>query len=172
LRWKVNIFSGRGENLVNCLAGDVAGSVPSNNKLHSVVGLQDNQYLTHRVIYEMLFGELEDTDFIDHIDGNGWNNKSANLRKVSHALNMRNCKHREDNKTGVTGVCRYRNRHGGYNYTASWKWLDGSQGTKTFSVSKYGEGEAFRLACEYREKMIVELNSQGAGYTEDHGKRW
>jgi hypothetical protein len=29
---------------------------------------------------------------------------------------------------------------------------------------------AFKAAVEYRRKMIEELNAQGAGYTEDHGK--
>lgn len=32
------------------------------------------------------------------------------------------------------------------------------------------KNEAFRLACDYRVRMIEELNSDGAGYTEHHGK--
>jgi hypothetical protein len=38
-----------------------------------------------------------------------------------------------------------------------------------FSISKLGNDEAFRQACEYRAKMIAELNEQGANYTERHG---
>lgn len=40
---------------------------------------------------------------------------------------------------------------------------------KTFSISKYGEKESFRLACEYRSKMIESLNANGAGYASTHG---
>lgn len=54
---------------------------------------------------------------------------------------------------------------------AIWNRLeDGKQTKKCFSVKKYGLLPAFKMACEYREKMIAELNAQGAGYTENHGK--
>ena len=35
---------------------------------------------------------------------------------------------------------------------------------------KHKYDEAFRLACEHREKMIMELNDRGAGYSPTHGK--
>lgn len=54
---------------------------------------------------------------------------------------------------------------------AIWNNLQtGKQCKKSFSVKTYGLLPAFKLACEYRDKMIAELNSQGAGYTEHHGK--
>ena len=37
-------------------------------------------------------------------------------------------------------------------------------------LKKYGKEEAFRLAVEWRAARIKELNNQGAGYTERHGK--
>lgn len=171
LRWKIEIRSGRNGNKVNCRVNDVAGSVQSSNKLHSVVSLDGIQYLVHRVIYEMFNGPLTADDVVDHRDGNGWNNRIINLRKTTHEVNMRNCKQRVDNQTGVTGVHKYLSRHGTYYYSATWKRSDGKQGSKTFSTTKYGDERAFQLACEYREKMINERNQQGAGYTDDHGKR-
>lgn len=51
-----------------------------------------------------------------------------------------------------------------------WRDLDSTQRTKAFSVTKYGLLPAFKMACEYREEMIIQLNLQGAGYTETHGK--
>ena len=47
--------------------------------------------------------------------------------------------------------------------------LDGKKKTKAFSPFVYGYEQAFKLACEWREKMIAEFNEQGAGYTERHG---
>jgi hypothetical protein len=41
---------------------------------------------------------------------------------------------------------------------------------KKFSVKKLGLLPAFKAAVECRRKMIEELNGQGAGYTENHGK--
>lgn len=171
LRWAVEIVSGKNGNKVNCHIGDVAGDVDNVGRVHYIVSLNYKQFLVHRVIYEMFNGYLAEGDFVDHIDGNGKNNRKENLRKVSHAVNMRNCKLREDNKTGIVGVGEYISRHGAINFTATWKWLSGKQGSKTFSAKKYGYDEAFRLACDYRQKMIEQLNAQGAGYTESHGIR-
>jgi hypothetical protein len=42
--------------------------------------------------------------------------------------------------------------------------------TKIFSVEKLGIMVAYRLAVLHRAKMIEILNSQGAMYTERHGK--
>lgn len=169
LRWKIRVVSGRNGNQINVEAGDVAGSLPAEDRYHSVVCIDNKHYLTHRVVYEMFNGEIEEGYDIDHIDGNSRNNKIENLRPVKHVTNMRNCKKRSDNKTGVTGVFRFTSRHGTNYFSAVWKALDGKQRSKTFSTTKYGDADAFRLACEYREKMIEELNNQGAGYTERHG---
>ncbi len=169
LRWKIQIFSGRNKNQININIGDVAGTVPVANKYHSVVCFDNQHYLVHRVIWEMFYDELDSEWDIDHEDGDGRNNRISNLRKVKHPQNMRNCKMRIDNKTGVCGVFKFLSRHGTDYFSALWKTLDGKQKSKSFSSTKYGYQEAFRLACEYRAKMIEELNSQGAGYTERHG---
>jgi hypothetical protein len=54
---------------------------------------------------------------------------------------------------------------------ARWNSVDGKPQSKRYAIAVYGEEKAFKLACEHREVMIQSLNSQGAGYTEDHGKR-
>ena len=131
-------------------------------------------YLAHRVIYEMFNQLLEGFD-IDHIDRNGLNNRIENLRAVPHAVNMRNTSLQKNNSSGVTGV-NYKeiyDKRNDYTYKgwrAEWRDLTGKNCTKLFSARKYGHDQAFQLACEYREKMIAQLNEQGAGYTDTHGK--
>jgi hypothetical protein len=163
LRWKITIHSGKNSNQVNVSPGDVAGCTTRKRKHHFVVTLNGKQELIHRIVYS-LFNELDETGLVDHKDGNGYNNRIGNLRSSTHTVNMRNCKKRSDNKTGMTGVNRRISRHGTVQYSSQWRTLDGKQKSKTFS----GEN-AFELACKYREKMIAELNVQGAGYTERHG---
>lgn len=172
IRWKVEIRSGRNGNQINVSVGDVAGTIPASKKYHSIVSVDSIPYLVHRVVWEMHNGVIDNDDIIDHEDGDGRNNRIGNLRRTTHPVNMRNCKMRKDNQSGVCGVCKYTSRHGTDYFAATWKsLLDGKCKSKTFSTTKYGSDEAFRLAVQYREKMIAELNAQGAGYTHDHGKR-
>ena len=42
--------------------------------------------------------------------------------------------------------------------------------TKDFAWIKYGKEEAFKLACEWRDKEIVAMQSEGVFYHESHGK--
>lgn len=65
------------------------------------------------------------------------------------------------NQSGVVGVRRHRqkDRHGDFEYhywvwVAQWTDGHGRRRTRSFSVEKYGESEAFRLACEARESGI------------------
>ena len=53
-------------------------------------------------------------------------------------------------------------------WSACWCDLDGKLHSKAFSIGKYGDN-AFSLACDYRNKMLEQLNQQGAGYTKNHG---
>lgn len=75
------------------------------------------------------------------------------------------------NKSGISGV--YKRDDG----TEKARWVAQVTGletykkySKSFSVSKYGNEEALRLACLWKESKLSELNEQGAGFTERHGK--
>lgn len=65
------------------------------------------------------------------------------------------------NKTGVIGVClRTRQLESGkvsQCYSVTWAPEPGVQRCTSFSVAKWGKKEAFRRACELREKMIKEV---------------
>lgn len=174
LRRKTDWVSGKGGCTVRAKAGDATGSLSSTNVKYYDVYDGSRLVRAHVVIWKLLKGEIPDGYVVDHIDGNSLNNKIDNLRLVTDALNSRNQKQRETNKSGVNGVhlkCDNRDGKLYYRWIAQWNTLDSKRQQKSFSVNKYGFDEAFKMATEYRAKMIEELNLQGAGYTSDHGIR-
>jgi hypothetical protein len=161
---------GSDERILRAKAGDVAGCRDELGYYN--VKVNDISFLCHRIVM-CLNGFSVDGNFVDHEDQNPSNNKIDNLRLSSPANNSRNRKLPKTNTSGVVGV--------GTNYTKSsngtihkrWRAevrINGKKKCKFYSVSVHGEEEAFRLACEWRRKMIEELNAQGAGYTDKHGE--
>lgn len=65
------------------------------------------------------------------------------------------------NSSGVLGVCRMSKKtaSGGVNefYSVTWRPEPGVQKCSSFSIRKYGEREAFRLAVELRKKQMTEI---------------
>ncbi len=70
-------------------------------KIH-IDGKKKNVF-AHRIAWVLHYGEWPKGQ-IDHIDGNGLNNRLVNLRDVSHAENQRNQKLHSRNKSGYRGV--------------------------------------------------------------------
>lgn len=163
LRWKVDRWSGKGGCILEKAADDIAGYIDVRGYVRT--GLLGEMYLNHRIIWCLHHGSIDPEKRIDHINGDRADNNIRNLRLVSQLVNIRNQKLRRTNTSGVTGVRLTINNY----YVACWYDLESNIKQKYFSVTKLGEAEAFRLACEYRKHMIEELNAQGAGYTERHG---
>lgn len=126
----------------------------------------------HRIVYQMMVGEIPDGHVIDHINGDRSDNRPSNLRAVTPMVNARNRKKSVVNTSGKTGVYPFKNKQGVViGYRASWQLLDGyKRQSKLFTFSKYGE-DALNAAAYWRGIMIDFLNADGAGYTEDHGTR-
>ncbi len=121
-----------------------------------------------------MFSTYEDSLTLERINNSG-NYCKANCEWVSKARQSRNQRKRTDNNSGVVGVCRNTNFNKKVNkeypsWTATWKSEDGRARAKNFSVNKYGEDLAFRLACEYRASVIKSLLEQGIFYSYEHGK--
>lgn len=92
----------------NRYAGKPAGNKVSSS--HSATTYKQTmvlgkQYKNHRIIWEMHYGKIPEGMVVDHIDGNGLNNKIENLRIVDHLESMHNLPAQKSNKTGVVGVC-------------------------------------------------------------------
>lgn len=83
--------------------GKQAGTPHSGGKKRYMHLSLDKVFLSvHRIVWAMSYGEWPDT--IDHIDGNGLNNRLSNLRSVTRLENCRNVKRQDNNTSGFTGV--------------------------------------------------------------------
>lgn len=170
LRWKVDVRCGRGYNRCHVFAGDIAGSLNGAGYWQVKVNKKSKQ--VHRIIVEICGICCEGME-VDHINKITTDNRIVNLRVVTKSLNLHNRNKYSNNKTGVNGVAARTKVFAGRPYefyVATWQYSAYNKGEKWFSCKKYGCDEAFQLACDYRSKMIAELNEQGAGYTENHGK--
>ncbi len=69
------------------------------------------------------------------------------------------------NTTGVLGVCRTAKTspNGTINecYSVSWRPAPGEQKCTSFSIRKYGEKKAFKLAVAHRRKMLRQIHGPG-----------
>lgn len=162
LRWKVSIGKAK--------IGKEAGKFEyrrNGSKSAIRVGLFGKLHQAHRIIYEMLNGEIPDEMVIDHLDGNPFNNKISNLKVKTKENNARNLKLNIKNVTGFAGISlRHSNKFKNLNYQACYVDEEGVRRCKTFSHLKYGQNEALRLACEWRDMNIQRLKELGFEYTE------
>jgi hypothetical protein len=85
--------------------GEIAGSVfPSKDgKYYREVTFERNKWRAHRVIWKMHYG-TEPPEIIDHIDGDGTNNRIENIREATVYQNGWNVKKNSRNKSGYKGV--------------------------------------------------------------------
>lgn len=118
------------------------------------IKLFGKKHLYHRVVWELVYGEIPDGMFIDHIDHNRKNNKPSNLRLVTRTENNRNSSLRHDNKSGFSGVrfCKQKNK---------WQATIGDSS----KLIQLGFFDSFDLAVKCRSRALDNL-----GYHKNHGE--
>lgn len=104
-------------------------------------GLNKRQYLAHRVIWEMHYGEIPEGMQVDHINHIRDDNRLQNLRLVSLEGNLKNRTLDKRNKSGQAGVSFHKR---------SKKWT-ASIGVKGKLVH-LGSFESLEEAVEVRKK--------------------
>lgn len=154
---------------------EVVGTV--NNEGYASITVFGVSYKLSRIVYQTVYGNLTTDLVIDHINRDRTDNRIENLRAITEKHNLRNRNMHSNNTSGVTGVGLQTNRHLkkdgtetiSHYCTAYWQDSSGKTKSKCFNVSVYGQEEAFRLACEYRQAMIESLKDSGEWYDETHG---
>jgi len=88
--------------------GDIAGTDNlCSKKMYRSIKIDYIQYMSHRLAWLFVTGRFPEYE-IDHIDGNGTNNKFSNLRSVDSYENHKNMRIPSDNKSGVIGIYLYK----------------------------------------------------------------
>ena len=82
-----------------------AGAVyrPSPTRTYRTVAVDYRKYLVHRIIWLHVHGQWPDGE-IDHADGDGLNNRIANLRLATRTQQLANSHRGRRNRTGFKGV--------------------------------------------------------------------
>lgn len=93
LRWRIT--KGR------CIEGAIAGKTCANG--YRYVGFEGDQWLVHRLIWALHYGELPPEE-IDHKDRNSTNNAIENLRASPPSMNQGNSGIWRTNSSGFRGV--------------------------------------------------------------------
>jgi hypothetical protein len=84
-------------------AGTVCGSRQHHNYLR--ISIDKRPYWAHRLAWFYVHAEWPKKD-IDHINGDGGDNRIANLREATMSQNLMNTKTRTDNTSGFKGVSK------------------------------------------------------------------
>lgn len=140
----------------NCVqVGDSAGSCQRNvsGGVYLLVRVDRKLYKAHRVIWLLVTGGWPEGD-IDHIDGDGLNNRWSNLRDVDPTENNQNARRRSDNTSGCTGVSWH---------AARGKWAVRINNGKERAY--LGLHDTFKEAVSYRQ-----LAEEILGYHPNHGR--
>ena len=103
------------------------------------------KYATHRLIMIMEYGR--NPSAVDHIDGNGLNNRLGNLRYANSAINAKNKRLSCRNVSGIHGVSWYRRDRG-------WAAKIGVDGEKIY----LGFFKSFFEACCARKSAEIEYD--------------
>ena len=164
LRYKVDnngVFSGKR------FANDVAGYInTSDNYSRYKVGYLGKEYMVHRVIYQMLRGDIRSDMVVNHINANSQDNRICNLEQVTTADNNRKQKHHvidhvtRNNSSGVNCFRFTETEYGNLTCHIFIRDVLGNTITKKISCLKYGKDEAKAVALKYIKEMKMLIQQE------------
>lgn len=138
-------------------AGTVAGNIltlTEYKKEYMQIRCSGFSMTSHRLAWIYVNGDIPEGMEIDHINGNGLDNRIENLRLVSRVENGRNLKKKSTNKSGVTGVSWSKDRN---------KWVASIMvGGKTIYLGRFS---SFDDAVSKRKSAEIKY-----GFHKNHGK--
>lgn len=138
------------------LKGVVAGWVKTDSKRltsYREVKFNGKTLKSHRVAWRLFYGEWP-AGIIDHINGNGLDNRILNLRQVDAIDSARNKPMQRNNTSGVVGVNFYKK-------TGKWVAKISNKGRR-ITIGYYDDIES---AAKARRCAEIEL-----GYHANHGR--
>lgn len=103
------VFTWRSSNSNRVMSGSEAGCKLKNRKPYILIRIDGKIYASHRLAFLYMLGD-QPKDHVDHIDGNGLNNKWSNLRDVTNQENHKNMKLVKSNTSGICGVSWVKDR--------------------------------------------------------------
>lgn len=177
LRWKV--FNNAIKEECKRYQGDVAGfkkRTKDGSFSYYRVKLKGKNYAVHRIVWSLYNDNaIPEKHVINHIDCNTFNNSIDNLEICAQIENTRRRKEHVGvglsiaNTSGYTGISLDRKEDKlrgkiSYYYAAFYNDEGGKTHKKHFSINKYGEIEALRLAREWREDNMNKLKLLNIGY--------
>lgn len=136
-------------------AGKVAGGkrMASCGKPYWVVRVFSRAFYAHQIVMALHGNDFQGKE-IDHIDGNGLNNRIENLRFVSRLDNAKNHRRQKSNSSGVTGV-------GFHSRDLVWT----ARGHANGKVIHLGSFKKKSLAVAARKSWEIQ-----AGFHKNHGR--
>lgn len=130
--------------------GHAAGAVAGTQKqctetlAYTIIGIDRRLYRAHRLAWLYMTGEWPE-DVIDHVNGDGTDNRWANIRPATKSQNQFNRRMSRNNTTGNTGVYR---RSDGKAWVAEIWANDRKQSLGSFQT--YDEAVAARAAAQLK----------------------
>ncbi len=131
-------------------AGKIAGTLF--NTGHLQVDVDGKMTGVHRIAWALHYGEYP-ADEIDHINGDGADNRICNLRLATSSQNNQNRRLSSRNKTGVKGVFQVKY----YGDTKWWRVCVGHSRGEYYITHFQCFGKAVKHAHEMRAKLHREF---------------
>src|SRR6185437_3810498 len=150
---EVGVFVWKNPTSRRIKRGSVAGYTRPNEG-YVRIKVDGKLYYAHRLAWVYMFGELDDSVFIDHIDNDPTNNAIKNLRLASYRENMLNTPLRRTNTSGVKGISWSKQKN---------KWVARlAMNKKIFHVGFFDlVSDAAEAIRTYRENLHKEFANHG-----------